>query len=270
MKKFKIIFFLMLCAAFITSCENESMDSVEDSNLRLFEGVTTPEKEATLKELRENALTLRTPITYEGQLCPGEVASGETPLGSVFTYPEGSDYWYFEANAGDVITFEIDRTNCNADPVMQIFLGYGDTSNLIFLGQLDDEDDPACTPDCFAFGDPKIVDVPFTMSGTYTIVVDDWGSPCAEGTATYDIVMTGQSACVINIDGCDSGVANQLVGDSNMDEMLDALEAGEYRNHGQFVRTVAHLVNDWYDAGLITLAEKDAIMACAGQSNIPS
>lgn len=272
MKKFKIICSLLLCTAFIISCENESMDSVEDTkaNLSLFKGVTTPEKEATLKELKENALTSRAPITYEGQLCPGEVASGETALGSVFEGYQGADFWYFEANAGDVISFEIDRTNCNSDPVMELYWGYGDTSNLIYLGFLDDEDEPACTPDCFAYGDPKVVDALFTTTGTYTIGVFDWGPPCGVGTATYDIVMTGQSACVINIDGCDSGVTNQLIGDSNMDEMLDALEAAEYKNHGQFVRSVAHLVNGWYDAGLITLAEKDAIMKCAAQANIPS
>ena len=271
MKKFKIIFYLMLCAAFITSCENESIDSVEDSNLRLFESATTPEKEAALEKIKDNVINSRAPFVYAGQLCPGEVASGGTAIGTQLTFPLGGEFWYFEAEAGDVITFEVNRTNCNADPILHLWFGT-DTDTALYFGNADDDVPPACTPDCEeAYGDPYVADVVLPITGVYTLGVYDWGlAPCVVGTATYDITISGQNSCVINIDGCDSGVANQFVGDSNMDEMIDALEAGEYRNHGQFVRAVAHLVNDWYDAGLITLAEKDAIMACAGQSNIPS
>jgi hypothetical protein len=77
----------------------------------------------------------------------------------------------------------------------------------------------------------------------------------------------------VTIDGCDSGVENRITPGScgiMMSDVIDVLEAGTYRNHGQFVRAVAHVVNGWFAAGLITLEEKDAIMSCAGQANIPN
>lgn len=272
MKPLKKILYLLLGVAFITGCETESIQTNEDSNLRLFESVTTPEKQAALESIKEHAFNSRFHIPLGGQLCPGEVASGEVEIGSRLTFPVGAEFWYFEAEAGDVMSFEVNRTNCNADPLLILWY-VTDLNELIYIGEIDDEDEPACTPDCFAFGDPYISGVPMPFTGVYTVGVVEWGfAECLDesDTGTYDILLTGQNTCVINIDGCDTGVANRFVGDSNMDEMLDALEAGDYRNHGQFVRTVAQLVNSWYNAGLITLAEKDAIMECAGMANIPS
>ena len=267
MKKFKIIFYLMLCAAFITSCENESMDSVEDSNLRLFESPTSPEKESYLENIEDKAINLRAPFVYAGQLCPGEVASGGTAIGTQLTFPVGGEFWYFEAEAGDAITFEVNRTNCNADPILHLWFGT-DTDTALYFGSADDDVPPACTPDCEeAYGDPYVPGFVLPFTGTYTIGIFDWGlAPCLVGTATYDIEVSWN----INIGGCDSGVVDQCIDDTSMNALLNIVEAGDYRNHGQFVRTVAHLVNGWYDAGLITLEEKDAIMECAGEANIPS
>ncbi len=52
-----------------------------------------------------------------------------------------------------------------------------------------------------------------------------------------------------------------------MSDLIDQLELGTYRNHGGFVKEVAHLTETWLMEGLITEEEKDAIVACAGQSN---
>ena len=52
-----------------------------------------------------------------------------------------------------------------------------------------------------------------------------------------------------------------------MNDMINILEGGEYKNHGAFVRAMAKLVNGWYDEGLVTLEEKDLIMMCAGESS---
>lgn len=75
----------------------------------------------------------------------------------------------------------------------------------------------------------------------------------------------------VNIDGCDSGVPNRNTGSCGytMADMIDALEAGTYKNHGAFVSTVAKLTNSWKASGLINQAEKGAIMACAGSAKIP-
>jgi hypothetical protein len=38
---------------------------------------------------------------------------------------------------------------------------------------------------------------------------------------------------------------------------------------GEFVRCVSNLANDWKEAGLITGAQKGAIMSCAAHASIP-
>ncbi len=71
------------------------------------------------------------------------------------------------------------------------------------------------------------------------------------------------------IDGCDSGVDNTLGDDGcTISDLIGECAAG-VRNHGQFVRCVSHLTNDLKKAGVITGADKGAIMSCAGQADIP-
>jgi hypothetical protein len=75
----------------------------------------------------------------------------------------------------------------------------------------------------------------------------------------------------IVIDGCDSGVVNQMLGDSGctMADQIAACAAG-VTNHGQFVSCVAQLTNDWRRAGLINGQEKGRIQRCAARADIPS
>jgi hypothetical protein len=86
--------------------------------------------------------------------------------------------------------------------------------------------------------------------------------------AFTDITVTG---CLGNIyiDGCDTGVTDQLLGEEGtMSDAIAACAEGA-RNHGAFVRCVAHLTSDWMKAGLITEEEKEAIMECAAEADIP-
>lgn len=72
----------------------------------------------------------------------------------------------------------------------------------------------------------------------------------------------------LNIRGCDSGVTNGNLGNGHtLADALDALENDSYRNHGQFVKAIANRADSWVLSGLITVAEKDALVACAGSSN---
>jgi len=73
--------------------------------------------------------------------------------------------------------------------------------------------------------------------------------------------------CPVIIDGCDTQVPNTMVEGGSMNELLDAIAGQEFKNHGSYVKEVAHLVESWYMAGLITEEEKDAIVACAAQSS---
>ena len=71
------------------------------------------------------------------------------------------------------------------------------------------------------------------------------------------------------IDGCDSGVANQLDADGcTLADLIQEIAAGA-ANHGQFVSGVAQLANDLKKAGIITGQEKGALQSCAAQANLP-
>ena len=68
----------------------------------------------------------------------------------------------------------------------------------------------------------------------------------------------------IVLNGCDSGVANLLLGDDGctMADQLAECE-NEARNHGAFVSCVAHLTNAWKSDGVITGQEKGRVQRCA-------
>ena len=73
----------------------------------------------------------------------------------------------------------------------------------------------------------------------------------------------------IIIDDCDTGVANELFDDGCTMADLIMLCAEDAPNHGQFVRCVAHLANEWKDEGLITGRDKGRIQRCAAQADVP-
>ncbi len=71
------------------------------------------------------------------------------------------------------------------------------------------------------------------------------------------------------VDGCDSGVANALLGGGcTISDEIAVLAAGA-GNHGQFVSSVAHLLNGLKKDGVISGAQKGAIMSCVAGSNLP-
>ncbi|MBL7775986.1 MAG: hypothetical protein JNK89_08290 [Saprospiraceae bacterium] len=72
------------------------------------------------------------------------------------------------------------------------------------------------------------------------------------------------------IDGCNSNVPNLFVTSCSTMSDLIADCAASAGNHGQFVSCVTQLANGWKQAGLITGAQKGAIVSCAAQSNIPN
>jgi hypothetical protein len=91
---------------------------------------------------------------------------------------------------------------------------------------------------------------------------DGFGDAC-DGCPHSDLSPT------VIIDGCDSGVANTLLFSacSISDKMAECAAAA--RNHGQFVRCVAHMTNRLKKAGVISGKEKGAIQKCAAQAHIP-
>ena len=91
----------------------------------------------------------------------------------------------------------------------------------------------------------------------------------AIGSSGWYVSETMLPASTIVIDGCDTGVPNiDLSCGNSMYDMIANCAVGA-TNHGGFVSCVAHLTNVWKKARLITGDQKDAIMDCAGSSNIP-
>lgn len=78
----------------------------------------------------------------------------------------------------------------------------------------------------------------------------------------------GETATVI-IDGCNSGVPNNVLPSGGTISDLIAECAEGARNHGQFVSCVSHVTNDLKNAGIITGQQKGAIQRCAAQADIP-
>jgi len=96
---------------------------------------------------------------------------------------------------------------------------------------------------------------------------DDDNDGCLD---VNDPIQFSNMETTINIDGCDYGVTNYMTLDCGitMSDLIDELENGEYKNHGQFVRAMAKLTGMWEDQGILTLEEKDLVMMCAGESSI--
>jgi len=84
-----------------------------------------------------------------------------------------------------------------------------------------------------------------------------------------DVIDCSNTDQTIHMDGCDSGVGNQVLADGTtmMDHILACAVSAS--NHGQFVSCVSALTNAWKNAGLITGNEKGSIMNCASGANIP-
>jgi hypothetical protein len=81
-----------------------------------------------------------------------------------------------------------------------------------------------------------------------------------------DSCQGSDSEPTVIIDGCDSGVENQPLGEGcKMSDLIAQCAQGE-GNHGEFVSCVAQLTNDWKDEGLISGEEKGTLQQCAARS----
>lgn len=269
-----LLIFVCLSIGLMVSCSQEEnlIESPDDSNFEraIIEKVGDEKANEILDQMSN---PMRAPIVYNGELCPGVVNSG-VAVQQGFPFFSYADFWYFSADAGDIITIEVDRVNCEMDPTMALYEGFGDDSTLVFVTWDDDGDLPACEPDCYSFDDPLLIDFILPSTGVYTVAVWDFFS-CSSDPMAYNVVVSGHNQCsntdtgLIVIDGCDTGVANQTLPDGNtMQGQIDTCTS-EANNHGGFVSCVTHLTNDWKNSGLISREEKGRIQSCAAGSDIP-
>ncbi len=295
MKTMNKIFIAIVALALVlvVSCtKDQTTDLSQEQNLE--RSIDDVDAKAKLMDETINHQQRVVAISYIGSLC--DVVTGTHASERSYTNSDLFDYYYFDGTAGDVVDITVLRTTPGLDTGMTLYFGTtGDSSGVTYnsggpnMTFLRFTDDSVFNPSCF--GDPSLIGFVLPSTGTYTLAVfdvqgcgfpkdyeiitsgiscDSDGDGCAD---VNDEIINSNMEATVTIDGCDSGVPNEVTLDScgiTMSDLMDALELGDYRNHGQFVRAVAHVVNGWYDSELITLEEKDAIMTCAGQANIPS
>jgi hypothetical protein len=87
------------------------------------------------------------------------------------------------------------------------------------------------------------------------------------GASGWYVSETLSALTQVVIDGCATGVVDKSLCDgTSMNDAIAACAAAA-GNHGDFVSCVAALTNAWKAAGLITGAQKGAIMSCAAHAN---
>jgi len=114
---------------------------------------------------------------------------------------------------------------------------------------------------------------PITLQQTNSDINFDM---CACIDSDGDTICDGNDNCsdshlesTIVIGDCDTGVANQYLEDGcTMSDQIAQCEENA-KNHGQFVKCVNRLTNNWKKSGLITKKEKGAITRCAAKADIP-
>jgi hypothetical protein len=91
---------------------------------------------------------------------------------------------------------------------------------------------------------------------------DEIGDAC-------DACPASQSGDTIVIDKCDTGIANDGVGDGcTRADRVAACAAGA-DDHGQFVQCVARLGSDWRRSGVVSDADRGRLMRCAARAALP-
>ena len=120
--------------------------------------------------------------------------------------------------------------------------------------------EPAINPDL-----THNVKAPFDM--TWELLHDiGWTFPDADGDTFPDDEDCNPNSDVrptIIIDGIDTGVPNRGLGAGcTMADMIVSTKAAS-GNHGSFVSAIAHLTNEWMNAGLIGGSQKGAIQSAA-------
>lgn len=269
MKTFKIAFsaLIMLTVLFFFSCsDNDMLNTKQNAPEKM--GLSGEKYDALLANHPEEQLSPRAPISYIANFCTDVVwvdthATTNSIINSAYW-----DYYTFYANESSTLNIRVNRLTCEMDPGFALYSGiYTNTDDLLTpITFRDDQCSPACVT-CFAWGDPCYNGWNVPASGYYTLAVFDVAS-CGSAPFAYELVISGNTSTIV-LDCCDSGVENYVFddGDTMMGYIMACAE--DALNHGEFVSCVAHLTNEWKKEGLITGYEKDLIMSCAGEANIP-
>ncbi len=128
-----------------------------------------------------SSAAIAAPITYEGELF-----DGVTETGSISDPFSNSDWWFFEANTGDVITVTVNRIDYNLDPALNLYAGLqADTSSLSTRIAFADDEIPHPGP----YGDP-LMNYTIGSGGFYSLAVWDYASRSGS-PFEYSITLNG-------------------------------------------------------------------------------
>lgn len=128
------------------------------------------------------------PIVYEGQLFDGitEYGSASDPLDT------GSDYWFFEAQAGDILTLVGHRLEAPFDMAVYLYSGtYADTTALPASIAFADDEIPELPGYEGPWADPQLLNFVLPGPGLYTVQVWDFLSGPGDPPFDYQITITG-------------------------------------------------------------------------------
>lgn len=270
MKTFKIgsSAVLVLMVSFFIGCsDNDILNTKQTTPEKM--GLSGEKYEALLALNLEEQISPRATISYIASFCSDVVWIDTHATKNSILYPEYWDFYSFYAYEGATIDIYVKRLTCGMDPAFRLFTGtYTDTDDLpASLGFWDDQIAHTC-----CYSDPYLDNWSVPSTGYYTVAVFDYAS-CESAPFAYELILSGltlsANTTTIVLDCCDSGVDNYVFddGDTMMGLIMECAEDAE--NHGEFVNCVSHLTNEWKKEGLITGYEKELIMSCVGEANIP-
>lgn len=95
----------------------------------------------------------------------------------------------------------------------------------------------------------------------------DWdGDGVGDNADVYDDSDLRQTVAVAD---CETGVMNLVDDDGlSIQDYINNIDGGDHRNHGEYVSTIAHFVQNLLDIGVITQQEAAIMVSCAARSDI--
>ncbi|ARU55349.1 hypothetical protein OLMES_1267 [Oleiphilus messinensis] len=110
------------------------------------------------------------PVVYQGEL-----VYGMTKTGSITDpFATGTDWWFFHANTGDVITLTVNRLDPALNPSFSVYFGLQNDTDLLSPVVAFADDELQELPGMEGlFADPQLESFSVSKTGTYSVAVNN-------------------------------------------------------------------------------------------------